>query len=82
MFKGNEEDIETYCRDSVNEACRSAEDVTRPCRASGNTDFSDILTGRRTYFCCNDLVKAADAGEYINDNPKWRERYRSLRGIY
>jgi|GEM_PF-5841314 len=76
-FDGNEENLRTICRDSVNEAHRGSEDSKRPCTISGNSDFKDILTGRRTFFCCNDLVKAAEAGDYFNDNPRWRDRYRS-----
>jgi len=76
-FDKDKDTLTTIGRDSISEAHRGGEDTTRTCRVSGNKDFQEIVTGRRTYFICNDLVKAAAAGDYFNDNPNWRNRYRS-----
>jgi len=76
-FHANQEDLKTLCRDSISEVHRGASDGVRPCRVSGNKDFQVVVQGERTYFFCNDLVQAESKGEYFNDNPNWRDRYRS-----
>ncbi len=76
-FDGNEEDLKTIARDSIGAAVRGSEDSMRPSRVSGNKDFSDIVQRERKYYFCNNLIREEEAGKYYNDNPRWKERYRS-----